>query len=299
MSDKVLIVGARGLLGQKTLEIFKRESEYDLIPCELSAGEEGSVELDITDRQKVTDTVGDLRPSVIVNTAAFTDVDRAETEREMAYKVNATAVGYLAEAANLFNAKLVHISTDYVFNGKKGNYAEDSLPDPMGYYGKSKLAGENIAKSQLSNLAILRTQVLYGYGKNIRKNFVLWTLEMLSSGKEFAVVTDQIGNPTLADELAFAILKVLKKGATGLYHVSGFETMSRYDFARRIADVFGFDPEMISPTTTDKLEQKARRPMNSSFICLKAQTDLGIKMPAVTDSLSRMKQQMKHAGIKY
>lgn len=299
MSDKILIAGARGLLGQKTLEIFKQESEYELIPCELSAGEEGFVELDITDRQKVTDIVGDLRPSVIVNTAAFTDVDRAETEKEVAYKVNATAVGYLAEAAHIFNAKLVHVSTDYVFSGKKGNYAEDSLPEPLGYYGKSKLAGENIARSQLSNLAILRTQVLYGYGRNIRKNFVLWALEMLSGRKEFSVVTDQIGNPTLADELAFAILKVVKKNAVGLYHVSGFESMSRYDFARRIAEVFNFDAEMISPTTTDKLKQKARRPMNSSFICLKAQTDLGIKMPAVTDSLSRMRQQMKHAGLKY
>ncbi len=299
MSDKVLIAGARGLLGQKTVEVFTRESEYELLPCELSAGEEGMIELDITDRQKVLDTVGDLRPSVIVNTAAFTDVDRAEVEKETAYKVNASAVGYLAEAAHLFNAKLVHISTDYVFNGKKGNYAEDSLPEPLGYYGKTKLAGENLAKSQLSNLAILRTQVLYGYGRGVKRNFVLWILDMLSGGKQFAVVKDQIGNPTMADELAFAILKVVKKNTVGLYHVSGFETMSRYDFARQIAEVFGFDPAAVSSTTTDKLEQRARRPMNSSFICLKAQTDLGINMPSVRDSLSRMRQQMKQAGLKY
>lgn len=299
MSDKVLIAGARGLLGQKTMEVFRRESEYELVPCELSAGEEGFVELDITDRQLVIDTIGDLKPSVIVNAAAFTDVDRAETEREIAYKVNASAVGYLAEAAHIFGAKLVHISTDYVFNGRKGNYAEESLPEPIGYYGKTKLAGENLAKSQLDDLAILRTQVLYGYGKGIKKNFVLWVLEKLSGGEKFSVVTDQIGNPTLADELAFAILKVVKKNARGLYHVSGFETMSRYEFAGQIAEVFSFDRAAISSMTSDKLQQKARRPMNSSFICLKAQTDLGISMPSVRDSLSRMKQQMKHAGIKY
>lgn len=299
MSDKIVVAGARGLLGQKTMEIFRRESEYELIPCEIRAGSEGFVELDITDRQKVMDTVGSIKPAVIINAAAFTDVDRAEIEREIAYKVNATAVGYLAEAAHIFNAKLVHISTDYIFNGRKGNYAEDSLPDPVDYYGKTKLAGENLAKSQLSDLAILRTQVLYGFGEGVKKNFVLWVLEKLSKSERFSVVTDQIGNPTLADELAFAVLKVVKKRATGVYHVSGFETMSRHEFARQIAEVFGFDASMISTTTSDKLMQKAKRPMNSSFICLKAQTDLGINMPSVRDSLSLMKQQMKHAGVKY
>lgn len=299
MSEKVLIAGARGLLGQKTVEIFNRESEYELLPCDLTPGEEGFIELDITDRQKVLDAVGQFKPSVIVNAAAFTNVDRAETEREAAYKVNATAVGHLAEAAKIFGSKLVHISTDYVFNGQKGNYSEDSLPEPLGYYGKSKLAGENLAKSQVDDLAILRTQVLYGFGKDVKRNFVLWVLEKLASGENFSVVTDQVGNPTIADELALAVLKVVQKNAVGLYHVSGFETMSRYEFARQIAQVFGFDPSVIGTTTTDKLNQKAKRPMNSSFICLKAQTDLGLKMPAVKDSLSLMKQQMKRAGIKY
>ncbi|MCL5021555.1 MAG: dTDP-4-dehydrorhamnose reductase [Bacteroidetes bacterium] len=299
MPDKIMIAGARGLLGQKTVEVFKRESEYDLIPCELTAGNEGVIELDITNRQKVAEAVGTFKPSVIINAAAFTDVDRAEVEKETAYKVNASAVEHLAEAANIFNAKLVHISTDYVFNGQKGNYAEDSLPDPLGYYGRSKLAGENLAKSRLDNLVILRTQVLYGFGKGIKKNFVLWVLDKLSSGDKFSVVTDQIGNPTLADELAFAVLKAVQKNAVGLYHVSGLEAMSRHEFAVKIAEVFGFDPSVISTTTSDTLNQKAKRPMNSSFICLKAQTELGINMPTVKDSLSLMKQQMKHAGMKF
>ncbi len=299
MTEKVLIAGARGLLGQKIVEIFKRESEYELLPCELNAETEGYIELDITDRQKVMDTVGKERPAVIVNAAAFTDVDRAETERELAYKVNATAVAHLAEAAKIFGAKLVHISTDYVFNGQKGSYAEDSLPDPIGYYGKSKLAGENLAKAQVDNLVILRTQVLYGFAKGVKRNFVIWVLEKLAAGQDFSVVTDQVGNPTIADELAFAVLKVVKKNAIGIYHVSGFETLSRYEFARQIAEVFGFSPSIISTTTTDRLNQKAKRPMNSSFICLKAQTELGISMPSVKDSLSLMRQQMKQAGVKF
>jgi dTDP-4-dehydrorhamnose reductase len=293
---KVLIAGARGLLGQKLVDVFKRESEFQILPCELAASGNDVVALDITDRQKVVDLVGTFKPSVIVNAAAFTDVDRAETERETAYKVNATAVGYLAEAANIFGSKLVHISTDYVFNGHKGNYDELSLPDPIGYYGKTKLAGENLAKAQVENLVILRTQVLYGFAGGVKRNFVLWVLEKLSQGEELSVVTDQVGNPTLADELAFAALKTVQRDSRGIYHVSGLEAMSRYDFARKIAQVFGYDPSVILPTTSDKLNQKAKRPMNSSFICLKAQTELGVNMPAVTDSLSLMRRQMKQAG---
>ncbi len=297
MSDRrVMIAGSGGLLGQKLAEVFRRESEYEILACELSAGN-GLVALDITDRQKVMDAVGAFKPSAIINAAAFTDVDRAEVERETAYKVNATAVGYLAEAANVFGSKLVHISTDYVFNGVKGNYDETSLPDPIGYYGKTKLAGENVARSHLDDLAILRTQVLYGFAPGIKKNFVMWVLEKLKSGEEFPVVTDQVGNPTLADELAFAALKVVQRDARGLYHVSGFETMSRLEFAVKIARVFGYEGAKILPITTDKLNQKARRPANSSFICLKAQTELSLKMPSVVDSLSLMRQQMKHAGV--
>lgn len=293
MREKVLVTGANGLLGQKVVEVFKRESEYELLSCDLVANQENGLTLDITDHRKVMDLVGAYRPSVIVNAAAFTNVDLAETEKEVAYKINATAVGYLADAANVFNAKLVHISTDYVFDGKNGNYSEESLPNPISYYGKSKLAGENLVKSKLRDHAILRTQVLYGFGRNIKKNFVLWVVEQLTKHESIRIVDDQVGNPTLADELAFAVLKVCQKNATGMYHVSGFETISRYEFASRIAQVFGLDFSLVMRAKTSELAQPAKRPMNSSFICLRAQTELGLNMPPVSDSLSQMKQQMK------
>ncbi len=296
MPERILITGASGLLGQKIVDIFRRESEYELIPCDLVKNKEDGLSLDITDHQKVMDVVGSYRPSVIINAAAFTNVDLAETEKEVAYKINATAVGHLADAANVFNAKLVHVSTDYVFDGKKGGYSEESLPEPINYYGKTKLAGENLVKSKLEDFAILRTQVLYGFEKNIKKNFVLWVIEKLKKHETINVVDDQVGNPTLADELAFAILKVCQKNSTGLYHVSGYETISRYGFASRIAEVFGLDFSFVRMIKSDDLVQTARRPQNSSFICLKAQTELGINMPPVTDSLSQMKQQMKVAG---
>jgi dTDP-4-dehydrorhamnose reductase len=296
MPEKILVTGANGLLGQKVVEIFKRESEYELLSCDLVGNEKDGLTLDITDHQKVMDVVGTYKPSVIINAAAFTNVDLAETEKETAYKINATAVGYLAEAANVFDAKLIHISTDYVFDGKNGNYSEESLPNPISYYGKSKLAGENLVKSKLQDHAIIRTQVLYGFGRNIKKNFVMWVVERLGKRESIRIVDDQIGNPTLVDELAFAVLKVCQKNAVGLYHVSGFETISRYEFASRIAGVFGLDFSFVKPIKSTELAQAARRPQNSSFICLKAQTELGIKMPTVAESLSQMKQQMKVAG---
>jgi dTDP-4-dehydrorhamnose reductase len=293
---RVLVTGSKGLLGNKIVDVFKRESEYELLACDLTSEHEGSVKLDITDRQGVMELVGSFKPSIIINAAAYTNVDKAEEERELAYKVNATAVGYLADAANIFEAKLIHISTDYVFDGEEGNYSEESLPSPINYYGKTKLAGENLVKSKLRNFAIIRTQVLYGYAPNVKKNFVLWVIDKLTNGESIRVVDDQIGNPTLADELAFAILKVCQRNVSGTYHVSGYEAISRYDFARRVAYVFDLDFNLVNPIKSDELKQAARRPKNSSFICLKAQTELGINMPSVVDSLSLMKQQMKLAG---
>lgn len=296
---RALVTGSKGLLGHKIKDVFKRESEYELLTCDLLPDSIGDpalaeeVRLDITDRQNVMDMVGSFKPAVIINCAAYTNVDKAEDEKEIAYRVNATGVGYLADAANTFDAKLIHISTDYVFDGDDGNYLEESLPSPINYYGKSKLAGENLVKSKLRNYAILRTQVLYGFAVNVKRNFVLWAIDELSKGKTVRIVDDQIGNPTLADELAFAALKVCQRNATGVYHVSGYETISRYEFARRIAKVFDFKLDLIKPVKSDEFVQRARRPRNSSFVCLKAQTELGMNMPSVIDSLSLMKQQMK------
>ncbi len=293
---RVLVTGAKGLLGNKIMDVFKRESEYELLACDLSAGHDGILSLDITDHRKVMDAVGSFKPSTIINAAAYTNVDKAEVEKEIAYKVNATAVGHLADAANTFDAKLIHISTDYVFDGEKGNYSEESLPSPINYYGKTKLAGENLIKSKLRDYAILRTQVLYGFAANVKKNFVLWVIEKLSKGDNIHIVNDQVGNPTLADELAFAILKACQRNAVGVFHVSGYETISRYEFAKKIAKVFDLNLNLVKSVKSVEFEQPARRPKNSGFICLKAQTELGVNMPSVIDSLSLMRQQMKLAG---
>lgn len=297
MNKRVLVTGANGLLGKKVLEVFRRESDYEIIATSSEKSADVSVQLDITNKENVREAFAQLHPEIVINTAAYTNVDKAEEEREIAYLVNATGVSNLGEASRIHGSKIVHISTDYVFDGVKGNYTEDSRPEPINYYGKTKLAGENLLKAQTDNYAIVRTQILYGYAHNVKKNFALWVIENLSSGKPIKVVTDQIGNPTLADELAYALLKVCEKDVAGVYHFAGNDTLSRYEFAKLIADVFTLPAELITPITSSQLSQPARRPANSTFICLKAKTELGIEMPSTVSSIHLMKQQMRRAGV--
>jgi dTDP-4-dehydrorhamnose reductase len=297
MKKRILVTGAKGLLGRKVIEVFHRESDYEIIATSSRKSKDVSVELDITNKENVREVLSQFRPDIIINTAAYTNVDKAEEERELAYLVNATGVANLGEASRIYGSKVVQISTDYVFDGVKGNYTEDSRPEPINYYGKTKLAGENLLKVQTDNYAIVRTQVLYGYAPDVKENFALWVIDNLSVGKTIRVVTDQIGNPTLADELAYALLKVCEKDVVGVYHFSGNEALSRYDFAKLIADVFSLPTELITPIKSSELSQPARRPSNSTFVCLKAKTELGIEIPPTISSIQVMKQQMRRAGI--
>ncbi|MGB9592080.1 MAG: dTDP-4-dehydrorhamnose reductase [Candidatus Kryptoniota bacterium] len=297
MKKRILVTGANGLLGKKVVEVFRRESDYEIIPTSTRRAADISMQLDITNKENVREVFSLVHPDIIINTAAYTNVDKAEEEREVAYLVNATGVANLGEISRIHGSKVVHISTDYVFDGLKGNYTEESRPEPINYYGRTKLAGENLLKAQTDNYAIVRTQVLYGYARDVKKNFALWVIENLYSGRPIAIVTDQIGNPTLADELAYALLRVCEKDVIGVYHFSGNDALSRYDFAKLIADVFALPADLITPIKSPELNQTARRPTNSTFICLKAKTELGIEIPSTISSLQLMKQQMRRAGV--
>lgn len=293
----ILVTGANGLLGQKVTEIFKHESTHRLILTDLheTAEEPKGFDyfpLDITKKEDVKESVRKFAPDIIINCAAYTNVDGCETERELSWKVNVDAVKNLIIASRTNNSKLIHISTDYVFDGKSGNYDEQSKPNPLSYYGKSKLASENAIITSGVNYAIVRTMIIYGTGKNLRPNFAIWLVNMLSSKQPVRIVDDQFGMPTMVDDLAWALLKIVDLGKTGIYNISGSEYLSRYEFAVKLADIFGYDENLIMPIKTDDLNQAAARPMNSSFILLKAETDLGLKPLNVTDGLNLLKVQL-------
>jgi dTDP-4-dehydrorhamnose reductase len=236
--------------------------------------------------------VDEFEPDIIINAAAMTNVDQCETDREHAWRANVTSVENLVHAARLAGSRIVHISTDYVFDGKNGPYAELDRPNPLCYYGRTKLASENVLRLSGVPSTVIRTMILYGVGYGVKLNFALWLLKNLSESKPVRVVDDQIGNPTLADDLAFAILRAIELGRTGLYHVAGNDLMSRFDFAVAIARIFNLNRKLISPIKTSVLRQPAQRPLRSGFITLKAQTDLDAKMSGTDQGVLIMKNQI-------
>jgi dTDP-4-dehydrorhamnose reductase len=299
---RVLLVGSNGLLGQKVTELLQRGSTYEVTatsvepaPVRLPAPAEYRT-LDITSRRDVRATVSALSPDVIINAAAMTNVDACEHERELAWKINVEGVENLIDAARKAGSRIIHISTDYVFDGKAGPYAENDRPEPLNYYGKTKLASENLLRTSDIPFLILRTIVLYGHTPGVRPNFALWLLDSLERGTPVRVVDDQTGNPTLVDDLAYAIMAGIDLGRTGFYHVAGRNIVSRLEFARTLATVFGLNADLISPVKTAELSQPAARPLKSGLITLKAEIELGIKPATVEEGLRILKSQLQRSG---
>ena len=295
---RILITGSNGLLGQKLVELFSHLNTFSLLLTsrqEKSAIEHESLlycQADITRRPEIKKVIEEFEPDVIVNTAAVTNVDLCETDRESAWRVNVGGVENIVQTAKLTGAKLIQLSTDYVFDGKSGPYSEVDRPNPMSYYGRTKLAGENIITTSGIPYAIVRTMVLYGTGQGVKSNFALWLMDELRLERHVRVVDDQTGNPTLAEDLAFAILKIIELDRTGCYHVSGPDLVSRYEFALTLARVFHFNKKLIAPIKTASLKQAAARPLRSGFITLKTQIDLGMKLSGIEQGLVIVKQQV-------
>ncbi|HEY3251863.1 MAG TPA: dTDP-4-dehydrorhamnose reductase [Ignavibacteria bacterium] len=294
---KILITGANGLLGQKVTEIFHREGQHQLTLTDIQdkPADAGGFEyfpMDITVKEDVKDAVKKYSPNIIINTAAYTNVDGCETEKELSWRVNVDAVKNFIIASRQNDSKIVHISTDYVFDGKTGYYDENSKPGPLSFYGKSKLASENALVSSGIKFVIVRTMTIYGTAKNVRPNFALWLIDMLGSGQQVRIVDDQFGMPTISDDIAWGLLKITDLDKNGFYHICGSEYLSRYEFAVKLVNIFGFDENLIIPVKTSDLNQAAARPMKSSFILLKAETELGLKTLNVTEGLVFLKTQL-------
>lgn len=247
---------------------------------------------DITNRQALLDVVSFIQPDWIINAAAYTNVDGAETERELCWKVNVSAVENLVYCARKVKSKIVHISTDYIFDGLFGPYNEEAIPNPIGYYGRSKLAAENVLITSLVDFAIARTMVLYGKEQNNKPNFVTWLVDKLKLSQKVTIVTDQVGNTTLADELAEGCWAICLKNFTGFVNIAGREIVDRFTFAKQIADVFDLDSSLITPITTKELKQPAPRPLNSGLLVDKAISHLGLNLSDAKGGLLKLKSQL-------
>jgi dTDP-4-dehydrorhamnose reductase len=292
---KILITGSNGLLGQKIVrQLIKRKIEF----LATSQGENRNPDcpasdfqsLDITKKGEIELLVNAFRPSVIINTAAMTNVDECEEKEEACRKINVDAVSFLHEIAEKNNIHLIHLSTDFVFDGEHGPYKETDHRGPLSSYAKSKADSEDaLMKSDYKNWAILRTIIVFGEGKNLsRSNIVLWAKDALKRGQELKIVDDQFRAPTWADDLAWACISAAEKNARGIFHVSGPETFSVFEMVRRIADFYKLDKSIISPVSSSTLNQKAKRPPRTGFILDKARVELGYNPMKFEESLARL-----------
>lgn len=299
----LLILGASGLTGYKVMQIAKSRFETHGTYNVRDSPDKSLIKLDIINEDAMKKLFNDIRPDLVINTTALHNVDYCETHEEEAFNVNARAVGQMATLCNNIGSRFIHISTDFVFDGRKGYYSETDSPNPLSIYAKSKLEGEMLARSRCSSYAILRPSVVYGWtpletqGSNSSSgkpmNFALWALSRMRNGEELKIVNDQYTSPTLADILAAVAIRVATKEYNELYHVAATSPTNRYEFTVKLATMMGYPADKIKPIESKSFSQAAKRPMNSSLNCEKVQKDLNYKLLSVDESLAIMRSQIE------
>ena len=286
---KVLITGGSGLLG-RALTSASIDMGIDSVPAyHNNPIGQTSVRIDITDLYGVERTLREIEPDCVIHAAALTNVDLCEDDPARAWAINADATRNIADVCNDEGAKVIYLSTDYVFDGQNGPYSEEAAPRPINVYGESKLAGEKFIMEYPGNV-VARVCVLYGAG---RPNFVTWVVDSLRKNVPITVVTDQYNTPTYTGNCAQALLKMCKFDLCGIYHVSGRERMNRYDFAYTIAEVFGLNENLIKSATSTILHQRAKRPRDSSLNVQKAEKALRMRLANVREGLMMMKGELQ------
>ena len=297
---KVLITGSNGLLGQKLLHKLRVDEGVNLVAT--SKGENRVSEkngytyfdLDITNKNAVTQLIASEKPQVVFNTAAMTNVDLCEEKKEACDNLNVNAVQYLSVACQQIDAHLIHISTDFIFDGEDGPYKEEDKPNPLSYYGLSKLKSENIVKESACNWTILRTIIVFGVGENLSKsNIVLWAKGALEKDEPLNIIDDQFRAPTLAEDLADACILAAKKKAYGIFNASGKDIMSIYEIVERIAKHYRNTTKNLNKISTATLNQKAGRPPKTGFILDKAINELGYNPHSFEECLTIIDEQLK------
>lgn len=296
MVDKrILITGSNGFLGRHLLKEFKNQ-QVEILATSLH---ENKVEdfpqnakfqqLDITNKDEVERIFSEFRPSFVIHTSALTNVEACENGPEKCDLVNVKAVEYIAEAAKKYGSLVVQISTDFVFDGTSGPYREEDEVNPLNKYGQSKVESEEVLKRVVGRYAVLRTILVFGASDDPnRSNFVLWVRKMLDEGKAINVVDDHIRMPTFVNDLARACRLVIENSAEGIFHISGNEMMSMYEFACRIADFYNWDKSLISPISSQSIGQNKNRPAKTGFVLDKAKRELEFVPVSIDEALGIM-----------
>lgn len=294
------MTGANGLLGQKLIELLRTDDSIEIIATARGANrlpfKEGYsyFPMDITDESNVQSVFDEVVPNTVIHTAAMTNVDQCEAEKEACWKQNVTAVEYLIKACGKHNSFLVHVSTDFIFDGSAGPYAEDAIPNPISFYGWSKYAAEKAVQHSAVRWAIVRTVLVYGIAHDMsRTNIILWVKKSLEDGKQINVVDDQWRSPTLAEDLAIGCSLVAKKEATGVFNISGKDFLTPHQMAIATADFFSLDKSLINKADSTTFSQPARRPPRTGFILDKAVKELGYAPRSFAEGIGILASQLK------
>lgn len=297
---KILITGSNGLLGQKLVQKLAGENDVDVIATARRENRlpvtEGYtyVSLDITDQTSVNEVFGQHSPDVVIHTAAMTNVDQCETEKEECWKLNVTATEYLLEAAEKSGSFFVHLSTDFIFDGADGPYTEDAEANPVSFYGWSKYAAEKLVIHSKVKWAIARTILVYGIAHDMsRSNIILWVKNSLESGKAINVVNDQWRTPTLAEDLADGCILIARQRAEGIFNISGKDLLNPYQMAVMTADYFGLDKSLINKTDGSQFKQTAKRPARTGFILDKPVKVLGYDPKSFQEGIAFLAEQIR------
>jgi dTDP-4-dehydrorhamnose reductase len=303
---RILVVGAGGQVGRKLVHRARvgphvvratyRSQEPQIVGVE-------AARLDKTQRREVEKQLGEFRPELVIDLGALHNVDYCEQHPEEAFAVNRTGTGHLAEVCRAMNARYLFVSTDYVFDGTGSPpYSEDDSPRPQSAYARSKLEGERLALEKCPNAAVARPSVIFSWvpltataetssGKPL--NFASWLIRELVAGKEARIVDDQVASPTLADDLAAALLALGQSAARGVFHTAGATPMDRYSFAERLARRVGAPLDRLRRISSTELRQVAPRPSNSSLRSVRLQREVGYTMMEISTALDAFALEMK------
>jgi dTDP-4-dehydrorhamnose reductase len=291
---KVLVTGANGLLGQELTHLLVQKN-YEVIatskgPSRLRMPANSSLtyyDLDITDGLASSKILTEQKPDIVIHAAAMTQVDECELNKIDCYNINVTATRFLIEAAKEINAKLIYVSTDFIFDGLSGPYKEDDEPKPLNYYGSTKLSAETEVIESGLNWSIVRTVLVIGNAQSARSNIITWVKSKLEKGEKIKVVDDQFRTPTFTEDLAKGIVLIIEKNASGIFHISGKDLLTPYQIALKTAEHFQLDNSLIEKADATSFSQPALRPPRTGFYVDKARNEIGYEPLSFDEGLKK------------
>lgn len=299
MRKRVLITGSFGKIGEALIKDLVQATDYEILALsgfsELKRPfwKDYHYKIDIMDFISLKNVVLDFAPDIIINAAGYTNVDLAEEERADCWKLNVDLVNRLSRFAAILDSHLIQISSDYIFDGKNGPYAENAQPAPINFYGKSKLAAENILHTVDINKTIIRTNFLYGTSSIGKETFISGLIKALQNRSRIIIVNSLYSNPVFTTDIAFGIRQILEQEYFGIVNFAGPDYLSRYQIALKVAEVFDLDPSLIEPVEINNISLMAVRPIRAGLLTSKVLKDLHIDFQGLEEGLREYKSQLE------